>query len=278
MRERLQKIIAARGLASRRSAETWIRDGLVTVNGRVAELGESADPDADAIKVRGKLLHRSPTKLYVLLHKPRDTVSTRVDPEGRPIVADLLKGCRDRKLLYPVGRLDWESEGALLLTNDGELTHKLLHPSSELARAYEVKVARPLTDRDLTRLAQGIRLDDGPTKGVEVVMIPRKSGHAWYRITLREGRNRQVRRMIETLGNQVLRLKRVSFGPVSLGRLAKGSWRELTEDEVEALRYAVAHPGAPEGASGRAATRAKRTRKSSWAKPSAERRPRSRDR
>lgn len=270
MKERLQKIIAARGLASRRDAEAWIREGLVLVNGRVADLGESADPEVDAIKVRGKLLGKPPTKRYVLVNKPANVITTREDPEGRPTIMSLLGERTDLRALYPVGRLDWESEGAVLLTNDGELTNKLLHPSSEIPRTYLIKVKTPLADKDLERLRRGVHLADGKTKPCEIERFQKPGAQRpWYTITLREGRQRQVRRMMEAVHNWVVVLRRVRFGPIELGRLPKGAWRELTAEEARDLRAAVGlgSASARAAAAAAAAKPEKPARKKGWAKP-----------
>ena len=235
---RLNKILAQAGLTSRRGGDRLIVDGHVAVNGAVTRSPATlADPDLDAITVDGRRLPPAEAKHYVLLNKPRGYVTTLSDPQGRPVVADLVpRAVR----LYPVGRLDWDVEGALLLTNDGLLTHRLLHPRYALPRVYEAHVEGSVGRGDLDRWRRGVTLDDGPARplGVELERTgPRESR---LRLTFAEGRKHEVKRFCEALGHRVTALRRVSFGPVVLGTLRPGESRSLTAREVSALRAAVA--------------------------------------
>lgn len=232
---RLQKIIADAGLASRREAERLIEAGLVQVNGRVVrELGTRADPKIDHVKVRGRMLPRPAPKVYLALHKPAGVVTTMRDPEGRPTVADLVKGVRPR--VYPVGRLDWDAEGILLLTNDGDLAATLAHPGSHVYKVYEVKVKGTPSRRALESLASGPMLEDGPAMPAYVRFLRRADHNAWIEITVREGRTHLVKRMCEAVEHPALKIRRVRFGAVGLGDLPRGATRPLTDKEVKALR------------------------------------------
>ena len=234
MQERLQKILARAGVASRRHAEELIRDGKVRVNGRVVtELGTKADPERDELRVSGRLISADQPRTYLLLHKPVGYVTTTHDPEGRPTVLDLIHGLKER--LYPVGRLDWDTSGLLLLTNDGELTHRLTHPSSEVPRTYQAKVEGIPTPAVLQKLRRGVLLEGRPTLPAQVRVLRQGPGWAWLEITLAEGRNRQVRRMCEQLGHPVLKLCRVALGPLELGELPPGRFRPLQAKELKQL-------------------------------------------
>ena len=264
---RLQKIIAAAGIASRRAAEQLIVDGRVTVNGRtVRELGARAHPARDDVRVDGRRVARPERLRYLLVHKPAGYVTTRQDPQRRPTVLDLIPGVRE--YVYPVGRLDYDSEGLLLLTNDGRLASVLTHPRHAVPRVYEVVVGGLPTPVQLRRLANGIALDGQRTAPAEVRLAPQRgTGHdrvgdnrtrARVRVTLREGRNRQVRRMFDAIGHPVYRLRRTRLGPLALRGLKPGDARELTAAEVKALRRAAREaapapprPGAARGAEGR---------------------------
>jgi pseudouridine synthase len=251
--ERLQKILARAGIASRRAAEELIRTGRVTVNGvTVTELGTRADPARDEIRVDGERLPKRPP-VYVVLYKPVGVVTTREDPQGRPTVRELLPP--DLQHLFPVGRLDFRSAGLLLLTNDGDLAARLLHPRAQIPRVYRVKVDGRPSQRALGRLRRGVRLEDGVTGPAEVEIEELRPGKTWLRITLREGRRREVRRMCEAVGHPVDKLLRVRFGPLELGRLRPGQWRLLSPLEVERLRQAAglraAEPAPRAGASRR---------------------------
>jgi len=231
--ERLQKLLSARGVASRRAAEIMIRAGRVRVNGAAASLGMSVEP-SDRITIDGKLLPTAPKLRYILLHKPRGYVTTLSDERGRPTVAQLVSACGER--VYPVGRLDCDSEGLLLLTNDGALTQRMTHPSQEVEKVYQVRL-RGYTDEGLERLRQPMMLDGYrlyPAKA-ELLASPEEGGTAVLRMTIHEGRNRQVRRMCAAVGMEVIRLRRVAEGPLKLGDLQPGKWRELTAAERRAL-------------------------------------------
>ena len=228
MTERLQKILSARGVASRRAAEKMIEEGRVTVNGLSAQLGQTADPDVDEILLDGKPLPAGSEYVYILLHKPRGYVTTLSDEKGRKTAAELVADCGVR--VYPVGRLDMDSEGLLLFTNDGEFANKLMHPKHEIDKAYLTWVER-FSENSIVRLQKPIELDGYRIRAPKVRVV--KPG--LLEITIHEGRNRQVRRMCEAAGMQVTRLKRVREGKLSLGDLPLGQWRYLTEEEVKSL-------------------------------------------
>lgn len=256
--ERLQKIIAAAGLASRRKAEELITQGLVSVNGEtVTELGTKADLEVDSIKVNGRLISGAQHHVYLLLNKPKGHVTTVSDPEGRPTVLDLVRGVKAR--VYPVGRLDYLSEGLLLLTNDGALAQKLTHASSHVPKTYLVKISGKPSDGDVAKLREGIflpaeqshlkspagRLDEGLRKrrsqavrtAPAKITLTRDATNPWFEITLIEGRNRQIRRMFEQIGHHVEKIKRVRYGPLYLD-VEPGKFRHLDAQEVEALKRA----------------------------------------
>lgn len=238
MEKRLQKILAEAGIASRRESERLIEAGRVTLNGRrVTTLGSKADPDRDLIAVDGKLLRAPEPKRYLLLHKPAGYVTTRVDPRGRPIVFDLIP--REKARLFTVGRLDYGTEGLLLLTNDGELAHRLLHPRFGCEREYEAEVAGRVSDEAVARLGRGVRLDDGVARPIKVELLRRAKERSFLSLVLREGRYREVRRICEAVGHRVLRLRRVRFGPLRLRGLAPGQSRPLTPGELSHLRAFV---------------------------------------
>jgi pseudouridine synthase len=231
---RLNKILAQAGLTSRRGAENLLREGRVSVNGvAVREPGATADPDRDLIHVDGKPLPGPAAHQYVLLHKPRGVVTTLRDPQGRPVVADLLPG---GARLFPVGRLDADVEGALLLTNDGALAHRLLHPRYGVPRVYEAEVAPPVARADLARWRQGVTLADGPARPLAVDLASAGAHGHRLRLTFAEGRKHEVKRYCEALGHPVVRLRRLAFGPIQLGDLPLGAARALTPREVRALR------------------------------------------
>jgi 23S rRNA pseudouridine2605 synthase len=240
---RLNKILAQAGLTSRRGADRLIAAGRVALNGAVVrDVGVRADPARDRITVDGRPLPPPASPRYVLLHKPAGYLSARHDPRGRPVVTDLVP---DGARLYPVGRLDVDVEGLLLLTNDGALTHRLLHPRYALPRVYEAEVAGRVSRRDLGRWRGGVVLDDGPARPLDVRLLA--SGEEWsrLRLTFAEGRKHEVKRYCEALGHPVRRLRRVAFGPLRLGDLPPGAARELDADEVRRLRAAVARDPAP---------------------------------
>lgn len=232
MTERLQKILAARGICSRRKAEELIVSGLVSVNGQIAVLGQSADPEVDTILVDGKLLPNSSEHVYIMLHKPRGFVTTLSDEKGRANVTQLVN-CGVR--VYPIGRLDMDSEGLLLLTNDGEFANALMHPSSEIDKTYEVWV-RGYRNGCEKLLERCIVLDGKRIAKPTVQLLSAQSEQAHLQITIHEGRNRQVRRMCQAAGLYVTRLRRVAEGDLRLGDLPKGKWRFLTADEIEKMK------------------------------------------
>jgi 23S rRNA pseudouridine2605 synthase len=232
---RLQKLLSQAGVASRRAAEKLIAEGRVTVNGQtVRTMGSKADL-TDDIRVDGRRLRPPERTRYILVNKPAGYVTTRSDPQRRPTVIDLLRDVRE--YVYPVGRLDYDSEGLLLLTNDGDLAARLTHPRHGVERAYEVRVAGTPDDEALERLRKGIVLDGRRTLPADVVLVsPRRSREAALRLTIREGRNRQVRRMCEAVGHPVRALRRIRIGPLEDRRLNPGQWRELTAKEIAALK------------------------------------------
>lgn len=231
MRERLQKIIAAAGIASRRRAEQLILDGLVTVNGEVVrQLGSKADPARDFVKVGGKRLQAEPME-YFAVHKPPGVLSSVSDPKNRPVVTDLVQSSRR---LYPAGRLDFFSEGLMILTNDGTLTRKLTR-AGRLEKVYRVKVQGAPGLGKLDALRKGLRLGGEQLAPCRIRSLKRGK-NCWFEVGLRQGRNRQIRRMFEKIGHPVMRLRRVSIGPVTLGNLKPGAARPLTGKEVEALK------------------------------------------
>ncbi|HET8890949.1 MAG TPA: pseudouridine synthase [Candidatus Angelobacter sp.] len=243
--QRLQKIIAAAGVTSRRKAEELITQGRVSVNGQiVTELGSKADIERDHIKVDGKLLQGAERHVYLLLNKPKGYVTTVTDPERRPTVMDLIQGVGAR--IYPVGRLDWASEGLLLLTNDGELASKLTHASSHVAKTYLVKIAGKAKEEEIDKLRRGIKIGAGlgPRRlqalhtAPAQIRLMKEATNPWYEVTLIEGKNRQIRRMFEEIGHHVEKIKRVRYGPLTLD-VEPGEFRELAPGEVAGLRRAV---------------------------------------
>jgi len=235
MLERIQKIISMAGIASRRKAEEMMRAGAVTVNGRVVrELGRKADPERDHIKVSGKLINPKQVKVYLMLNKPREVVTTLSDPMGRVTVKALLRGVRAR--VYPVGRLDYDSEGLLLLTNDGDLVQRMLHPSFEVPKTYEVKVKGILTDPEILEVSRGVVLSEGRTLPCRIRKIKKTEKNSWLEMTIHEGRNRQIRRMLEKIDHPVLKLKRIRMATLELGALPIGRYRYLTAGEIRSLK------------------------------------------
>ena len=235
---RLQKVLAAAGLASRRASEIMISEGRVEVNGRVVtEQGLRIDPERDVVRVDGSRIPPPRRHLYLVLNKPRGVVSTLDDPEGRRTVNDLLANLRHGKQsrLFHVGRLDTDTEGLLILTNDGEFAHRLAHPSYEVPKTYLAEVAGVVTPATLKRLREGLTLDDGPVRPSAVKVVSSAGEKSLVKITLREGRNRIVRRTMEAVGHPVRRLSRTGIGPVRLGNLKVGEFRDLTRDELGAL-------------------------------------------
>ena len=233
MKERLQKILSARGVASRRKAEEMIAAGLVTVNGVTAVVGDMADPELDTILVEGKPLPNQTEYVYILLHKPRGYVTTLSDEKGRPNAAQLVADCGTR--IYPVGRLDMDSEGLLLFTNDGDFANTLMHPKHEVKKTYDVWVTGYAPGGE-ARLSRPIELDGYLIKKPEVKLLWAEGRKAKLRVTIHEGRNRQVRRMCEAAGMVCTRLRRIKEGSLSLGELPLGKWRYLTAEEVKKLK------------------------------------------
>jgi pseudouridine synthase len=242
--ERLQKILSRVGVASRRQAERMIREGRVAVNGAVVtELGSKADLGRDHIKVDGRLIHAPRRLLYIALNKPNDTVTTVSDPQGRATVMDLLRGVKER--VYPVGRLDYHSEGLLLLTNDGELANAVLSASTHLPRTYLVKANGTLTPEQEQQFREGLPLSGRRTLPAGLKLVHR-AVNPWYEVRLFEGRTNQIRLMFKHLGRLVEKLKRVRIGPLELGPLKPGQFRYLSEEEAGKLKRAVSRPpGAP---------------------------------
>lgn len=236
--ERLQKVLAHAGVASRRACERLILDGRVSVNGStVTELGTKVDPARDAIRLDGKRVGQAPRhRTYLVLNKPRGFVTTLKDPEGRPTVKDLIRGVRAR--VYPVGRLDYDSEGLLILTDDGDLARRLMHPSSGVAKTYLAKVRGEPSPEALRRLERGVRIEGKPTLPA-TARLARRGENPWIEVRIVEGRNRQIRKMLDAVGHPVMRLRRTGYGPLTLGKLAHGLFRPLTDGEVETLRRAA---------------------------------------
>mgnify|MGYP001491017495 CR=1 FL=1 len=234
MQERLQKILAQSGAASRRAAEKLITDGRVKVNGTVVtELGSKADPEKDSITLDDQPVRPETNKVYLLLFKPSGYMTTMKDPEGRPVVTDLLHGVNER--VFPVGRLDYNTEGLLLLTNDGEWANRLMHPRHEIEKEYHVRVRGMVTQGQVALLANGVELDDGKTAPAQVKVIKDSDNNTWLSIAIHEGRYRQVRRMCEAVSLSVVRLKRVRYGTLDLAGLRQGEFRHLAKIEVERL-------------------------------------------
>lgn len=233
MAERLQKILSARGVASRRKAEEMIQNGLVTVNGRTANLGDTADGDTDEILIDGKPLPKQEAYIYIMLHKPRGYVTTLSDEKGRPNAAQLVADCGVR--VYPVGRLDMDSEGLLLFTNDGAFANNLMHPKHEVKKTYDVWVTGYHPGGEVA-LSRPITLDGYTIRPPKVKLLRAEGKKAKFQVTIHEGRNRQVRRMCEAAGMVCTRLRRVREGSLTLGDLPLGKWRYLTPEEVAALK------------------------------------------
>ena len=231
MQERLQKIISAYGLASRREAEKLIQNGEVMLNGKKAVLGEKADPETDKIEVKGALLTAAGERVYIMLHKPRGFVTTMSDERGRKTVVDLVKDCPAR--VYPVGRLDYNSEGLLIMTNDGEVANKLMHPSHEISKTYITKVKGRDIDSSVAALGEDMVVDGHKLIPASIKIVEIINDEATLQITINEGRNRQIRKMCEQTGLEVKRLKRMAEGKLLLGELRYGKWRYLSPDEIK---------------------------------------------
>ncbi len=236
MKERLQKIISAAGICSRRAAEKLIEEGKVTVNGRVAALGESADADVDDIRVEGKALSVAEERTYIMLNKPRGFVTTLSDEKGRKTVAELVADCGCR--VYPVGRLDLDSEGLLILTDDGEFANAMMHPKFEVTKTYETLVSGDV-ERALPILRSALDIDGYIIRPATVEVLGREGDKSLISVEIHEGRNRQVRKMCEQASLRVHRLRRVSEGPLQLGELPPGKWRKLSENEMNNVRNVI---------------------------------------
>lgn len=237
MEKRLQKILSEMGITSRRKAEDLIFEGRVTVNGRIATIGTKADPVKDHIKVNGKLLIRPEPKVYIMLNKPKNVVTSLHDPEGRPTVKDFLKGVKYR--VFPVGRLDYDSEGLLLLTNDGDFAHAVLHPSKKISKTYLVKVKGILEEDEIEKLRAGVKLVEMITAPAKVKRIRKTENNSWLEMTIYEGKKRQIRRMLEKTGHDVLKLKRIRVDGLELGKLEPGTFRYLTPEERDKIKKEV---------------------------------------
>lgn len=231
---RLQKVLAAAGIASRRASEILIDEGRVEVNGKVVtEQGRRVNPETDQIRVDGSRIPPPRRHLYLVLNKPRGVVSTLEDPESRPTLSDYLPATKER--LFHVGRLDTDTEGLIVLTNDGDFAHRLAHPSYQVPKTYTVQAAGVMDNRIIRRLEKGVTLEDGPVRPDKVKLISRGQDRTLLAITLHEGRNRIVRRMMDTVGHPVDRLSRTEIGPIRLGNLRPGETRDVTREELGAL-------------------------------------------
>ena len=236
--QRLNKILSSAGLASRRKADQWISAGRVEVNGCVVtKLGSTAIWGKDSIRLDGKEISESPEKIYLMLNKPFGYICSLHDPEGRPLVTDLLREISQR--VYPVGRLDFDSLGLLLLTNDGEWTYRLTHPKYQIPRTYKVTMEGKITDQAMNRLRSGVHLHDGPSGSSRVILVSRNGRQSLIRMTITQGRSRQVRRMLEAVEYRVVHLVRISYGNLQLGALKNGQYRYLQDTEIVAMKKSV---------------------------------------
>ncbi|MCZ6799762.1 MAG: pseudouridine synthase [Nitrospirae bacterium] len=241
MKVRIQKVIAASGITSRRKAEELIQRGKVTLNGKVVwEMGTCVDPQKDHIKVNGEHIKPAVPEVFIILHKPAGVVTSTTDPLSRPTIMNLIEQISVR--VFPVGRLDFDSEGLLLLTNNGEIAQACLHPKFHVPKTYLVKVSGVLNPEEIQQLEEGVRLDDGLTQPAFVKKSGKARVNSWIEITIHEGRTHQVKRMLEAIGHRVLRLRRIRFGPLQLGDLGLGSYRYLTDGEANALRAILTKP------------------------------------
>ncbi len=231
---RLQKFLADCGVASRRKSEQMISDGIVKVNGVVASIGDKVNPCRDKVTVRDRRVNNDKEKYYIMLHKPRGFISTMKDEQERKCVADLVSDVPKR--VYPVGRLDRESEGLLLMTNDGEFTNNIIHPSKHINKIYRVTVRPGITEEQITQMCIGMEIDGRQTAPAKVHVLENRNGRVVLEIILQEGRNRQIRKMCENLGLEVARLKRIGIGNLKLGMLQPGKWRDLTPEEINSLK------------------------------------------
>lgn len=234
---RLQKFLAESGVASRRKSEQLIADGKVKVNGKVASIGDKINPKKDSVTVSGKKIVKRKEFTYILLHKPRGFITTMSDEMDRKCVAELIKDVPVR--VYPVGRLDRDSEGMLLFTNDGEFANAMTHPTKHVPKTYRVTVRPSISEDQITQLTTGVIIDDRKTAPAQVRVVTKEEGRVVLEIILYEGRNRQIRKMCEAVGLEVARLKRTAIGSIKLGMLKQGAWRELSDDEVRKLMIAA---------------------------------------
>ena len=236
---RLQKFMADCGVASRRKSEELIEQGKVKVNGHIAHIGDKINPKKDLVTVHGKKINKTSQMKYIALYKPRGYITTVTDDRGRKTVVELVKGVNER--IYPVGRLDKDSEGLLLLTNDGAFANALMHPSHHFAKVYRVTVRPSVNDEMLLKLRDGVEIDGRMTAPCEVTVMSEEEGRVVLEFVLREGRNRQIRKMCEAVGLTVARLKRISIGSIKLGMLQPGQYRELSENEIKRLLRSAGH-------------------------------------
>lgn len=237
---RIQKALSDAGVLSRRKTEALIKEGRILINGHKAEIGAAVNPDRDVVIVDGQKVTfpKKKRSLYLMMNKPRGYVTTLSDELGRRCVTDLLTGVDER--VYPIGRLDRNSEGLLLFTNDGELANQIMHPASNIAKVYRVTVHADVTDEQAAELSVGVKIGENiTTMPATVLVLEKQAGRTVMQITITEGKNRQIRRMCEAVGLEVVRLKRLSIGPIKLGMLAPGKWRELKPSELIALRNAI---------------------------------------
>ena len=238
--ERLQKYLSACGVVSRRKAEELIAAGSVKVNGRTAQIGDKIDPRRDTVTVLGQRVRQTERPVYLLLYKPRGVLTTMSDDRGRKCVPELLRDVPER--VYPIGRLDKDSEGLLLLTNDGEFANLMMHPSHHIPKTYRVTVRPSISDAQIARMTEGMEIDGRMTAPTEVRVLDRAENRVVLEVVLHEGRNRQIRKMCDALGLEVARLKRTAMGSVKLGMLRQGEYRELTQEEVQKLRALAERP------------------------------------
>ncbi len=236
---RIQKILSENGFCSRRKAEEFISKGRVKVNGRPVKLGDKANPRKDIISVDNEkvFINKKKQNIYIMLNKPRGYVTTMEDELGRKCVTELLTGVNER--VYPVGRLDKNTEGLLIFTNDGTFANNIMHPSKHITKTYRVTVRPDINDEQLVHLAEGVEIDGKKTLPANVIVLDKAPGRVVLQITIKEGRNRQVRKMCEAVGLEVARLKRTSVGPIKLGMLKPGSYRNLSAEELRAIRNAI---------------------------------------
>lgn len=244
---RIQKVLSEQGIVSRRKAEEWIEQGKIKVNGRPASLGQRINPNRDVVTIDGERVYfqKSSQKYYIMLHKPRGYVTTMSDELGRKCVAELVEDVPER--VYPIGRLDKDSEGMLLFTNDGDFANLIMHPSHHVSKTYRVTVRPDISDAQVIQLSTGVVIDGKKTSPAHVTVLEKAPGRVVLQVVIYEGRNRQVRKMCEAVGLEVARLKRTAIGPLKLGMLAPGKWRELRPGEIGMIRNAVkTSAGTPE--------------------------------